>query len=347
MIDTTGNLDVLRLYTLILSRLQRSPGILTTARAATKSASEASVEDVAAKVLDHVKIMRVFDFVGVREAIGEIRDDLEGKQSSKPPREEARDGSTTVPKPSTPEPQPAPKRTVVADSEDEDEDEEMLFDTSASPPKQAPAIPQPPADSAHLTKPTPSATEPNPEEGENPAKLKFILIDNLAQVINPLLKKDYIAANALASTFLHTLNHQTRTHKLYTILANPAISPRTQSPQRQAPSNANQPAAPPPEHQKQKPPPPPSIFASSTVLPSLSDVLARHVDVGVLVSQMPRKKMDAKVFYRDGNDTGRGAKKVRGVEMVCVLEVVSDRSEGRVGAWGTFTQGEKGIQDVS
>ena len=66
----------------------------------------------------------------------------------------------------------------------------------------------------------------------------------------------------------------------------------------------------------------------------------------MLVSQMPRKKMDARVFYRDGNDGNRGVKKLRGVEMVSVLEVVSDRWEGRVGAWGTFIEGEKGIRDV-
>jgi len=67
----------------------------------------------------------------------------------------------------------------------------------------------------------------------------------------------------------------------------------------------------------------------------------------LLVSQMPRKKMDARVFYRDGSDGNRGVKKLRGVEMASVLEVVTDRWEGRVGAWGTFIEGEKGIQDVS
>lgn len=67
------------------------------------------------------------------------------------------------------------------------------------------------------------------------------------------------------------------------------------------------------------------------------------------MSQMPRKKMDAKVFYRDeggGNGT-RGVRKMRGVEMVCVLEVLSDRWEGRVGAWGTFMESEEGVRDIS
>jgi hypothetical protein len=71
------------------------------------------------------------------------------------------------------------------------------------------------------------------------------------------------------------------------------------------------------------------------VLPSLAGVLARYVDMSLLVSQLPRRKMDAKVYYRDGNVGAGGAvKKLRGVEMVGVVEVMSDRWEGRSGDWG-------------
>jgi hypothetical protein len=64
-------------------------------------------------------------------------------------------------------------------------------------------------------------------------------------------------------------------------------------------------------------------------------VLAKYVDVGLLVSRLPKRKMDAKVYYRDGNAEGGGTgKKLRGVEMVGVVEVMSDRWEGRVGGWG-------------
>jgi hypothetical protein len=73
-------------------------------------------------------------------------------------------------------------------------------------------------------------------------------------------------------------------------------------------------------------------------VPSLVGVLARYVDVGLLVSQMPKRKMDAKVYYRDGNGNGngRGSKKLRGVEMVGVVEVLWDRWEGRGGEWGVL-----------
>lgn len=353
VVDTSGNFDVLRLYTLILAQLQRDAEIVGSARIVMGCGVETSVEDVAAKVLDHVKIMRVFDFVGVREAIGEIRDDLEGRKASKRRREDAKVEHAAKAKSPTPEPQPVPKRTVVADSEDEDEDEEMLFDASEPSFEPAPAAQQPVEPPEQAFHSQHEAEQSNIQEPDNPGKVKFILIDNLAQVLNPLLKKDYLQgrsfkapflphtnthpANALASTFLHSLNHLTRTHTLHTILANPATAPR-------APSPARQPA--PPEHQKQQPPPPPSIFASNTVVPSLASILPRYVDTSLLVSQMPRKKMDAKVLYRDGN-TSRSVKKPRGVEMVNVLEVVSDRWDGRVGAWGTYVEGDMGIRDVS
>jgi hypothetical protein len=62
----------------------------------------------------------------------------------------------------------------------------------------------------------------------------------------------------------------------------------------------------------------------------------------VLVSRIPRRKMDARVHYSDSGGSG----KKRGVEMVGVLEVVSDRWGGRSGAWGTFREGKDGIRDV-
>ncbi|KAF1935688.1 hypothetical protein EJ02DRAFT_471004, partial [Clathrospora elynae] len=130
VIDTTGNFDVLKLYTRIVAQLQRSPEILASIRLVSSSEFGYKVEDVAAKVLDRVKIMRVFDFVGVTEAVGEIRDELEGQRAVNHEKEEWKE-SVVVEQgwPATPLP---PRRTVVADSEDEDEDDEMLFDAEAT-----------------------------------------------------------------------------------------------------------------------------------------------------------------------------------------------------------------------
>lgn len=160
----------MRLYTLILAQLRQSPDVVSSLYP--PSTSEHTVEDAAAKVLDRVKIMRVFDFVGVKEAVGEVRDGLEGRRTvpnkveiiSEPLKQEKR--------PPTP-----PKRTFVADSEDEDE-EEMLFD-EAFVTEDIPILEEPEADKSN-------------NEEEPQSKVKFILIDNLAQVLNPLLKKDYV-----------------------------------------------------------------------------------------------------------------------------------------------------------
>jgi hypothetical protein len=69
-------------------------------------------------------------------------------------------------------------------------------------------------------------------------------------------------------------------------------------------------------------------------------VLARYMDVGLLVSDLPRGKMDARVVYRDGGvGVGVGMKKARGVECVSVVEVLGDRWEGRGGGWKVVKAG--------
>lgn len=183
IIDSTGNLDVLRIYAIILSRLQNDPE-LRQSQGLIDGPTDLSVEELAAKILDRVKIMRVFDLVGVMEAIGEIRQELEGRSRKPQSQEKTEENSRDT------EVQEKPKsvqKTVIADSEDE-EDDDMLFDSPKSITKQSSAAPV--ADTATL----PDA-EPKPPEkarAETEGKISFVLIDNLAHVISPLLKKDYI-----------------------------------------------------------------------------------------------------------------------------------------------------------
>ncbi|KAF2029346.1 hypothetical protein EK21DRAFT_113075 [Setomelanomma holmii] len=353
VVDTTGNFDVLKLYTLILSRLQKDADALAAVRTATEFGAEDGVEDVAAKILDHVNIMRVFDFVGMREAIGEIRDDLEGREAGKSRREETRLEQVTKAKPLSPEPapgppeqrkQPVPKRTVVQDSEDEDkgeDEEEMLFDTSPPPApaelvveEPAPETPFPDTNPVPEVRPIPHASKlplPPSDDSAHGGKPTFILLDNITQVLTPLLKRDSTHANALASTFLHTLSHLTSTHNLHTILMNPAAPPRFTSPARQRQQQ---------EQRRPDPPTPPSVFASCDLIPNLLGVLGRYVDTGILVGSMPRQKIDARVWYKGSDGRGGGGgnagRKVRGVEMCGVMEVLWDRWEGRGGGWGVL-----------
>ncbi|KAH6633563.1 hypothetical protein C7974DRAFT_174317 [Boeremia exigua] len=317
IIDTMGNFDVVGLYTRMLRRLEDEPRRVAEMGEEVEGESEAQRrERVAAAALDRVKIMRVFDFVGVREAVSELRDGLEGRA------EKGDKGITSVDKAVPDEKPPPQKRTEIADSEDEDDDldtsgDEMLFDT-APPPKPAPEIAAIP----------PAQTNP-------PPRLNLILIDNLAHVLTPLLKKDSVSATTLATTFLPTLSHLTRTHALHTLLLNPCTTPRAPSPPRQVAQSAQQQQQhAPTQTYAPQPPPPPSVFSSSTAVPVLLGLLARYADAHVLVTRVPRGKMDARVFYAE--DGGRERGKKRGVRMVDVLEVVADRWGERVGAWGVF-----------
>ena len=76
------------------------------------------------------------------------------------------------------------------------------------------------------------------------------------------------------------------------------------------------------------------------------NLLGRYADMHLLVTRLPKKKIDARVHYADsGGGVGKGKK--RGVEIVGVLEVVSDRWEGRGGDWGTFVEGSEGLKYVN
>ncbi|KAF3006592.1 hypothetical protein E8E13_007059 [Curvularia kusanoi] len=333
VIDTTGNFDVMGLYTRILERLGQEPEIIAKLGGQVETdGMEQERERIAAGVLDRVRIMRVLDFVGIREAVEELRDGLEGRPMDSESEEEVRapveaDRATATPL--------LQKRTEVADSEDEDEtlevsEDEMLFDTepsgAGSATVQAPAIPPPEQQSRQHDQ----STTPQPQ-----SKLKFILIDNLAHVLTPLLEKDAAPANTMAIAFLTALSNLTRVYALHTILMNSCTVPRVVSPSRQPASNSTaqqQGVLVPQQSYTPQPPPPPSIFSSITAIPALMGLLGRFADAHVLLTMMPRGKLDARVYYADTGGRDRG--KRRGVEMVTVVEVFADRWGGSVGAWG-------------
>lgn len=131
--------------------------------------------------------MRVFDLEGVIEAVGEIGEGLEGR------REEPKNsnvGEKSIMNKTKSVPAPAPqKKTEIADSEDEDEDEdEMLFDDPQA--EHISIIPLEVHAEPERAK-TPESMLGSLDMGEDEAKVSFVLIDNLAHVLTPLLKKDY------------------------------------------------------------------------------------------------------------------------------------------------------------
>ncbi|RYN58541.1 hypothetical protein AA0118_g7252 [Alternaria tenuissima] len=184
VIDTTGNFDVVRLYAMIVARLSQRPRLTASLHSAINPEPGASIEDLSARILDRVKIMRVFDFVGVREAIEELKDDIAGQNVAEPTL------ANEKMKEALPVEKVKMKRTYVPDSEDEEDDEEMLFDSESI----VTAAAQPAKDQegaeARLLEPvgTLGITHAEAKRGY----IKFMLVDSFAHVFNPLLKTDYI-----------------------------------------------------------------------------------------------------------------------------------------------------------
>lgn len=212
--DTTGNFDVLRLFTLIIARLlscQQSQDLLAPLRESVGLGSDSRAEDVAAKVLDRVKIMRVFDFEGVREAVGEIRDELEGRGGGGKDTEE-KEEALAKEQVRVGEAKETSKRTFVPDSEgeDEDEEEEMLFESEAevTSAKEVQQSDKMSVSKREQTVPpdTPKHDSDGIPENNTPGTLKFILIDNLAQVLGPLLKQDLTQGSFFFLFSSHTVS---------------------------------------------------------------------------------------------------------------------------------------------
>jgi len=136
-------------------------------------------------MLERVKIMRVFNLVGLEEAIEEVVDALETpKETELEPKSRGKDvevGAEVKEVPLKPV-----RREVVQDSEDEgeDEDEEMLFDST-------PLSPPPPTPRHLEQQPRQLNTGTDDEDRIRDSSVSFLLIDNIAHVIRPLLKENY------------------------------------------------------------------------------------------------------------------------------------------------------------
>ncbi|KAF2656236.1 hypothetical protein K491DRAFT_715616 [Lophiostoma macrostomum CBS 122681] len=369
VIDTTGNVDVLRIYTILVSRLKRDSelfrrqqGIYSGSEKEEGKERRLSEEELAATFLDRVKIMRVFDLVGVMEAVGEVRDGLEGRGKVEATREEDKkmgegekkkeDDADKDEKQEGASKKEKARKTVIADSEDEDDDEdEMLFEVTDEAQQERPhQVPEPESQIDRpqpVSKPHAVKDDRRNDDASTNAKVSFILLDNLAHVLSPILKKDFVKGNVLASAFLRSLSNLTHHHSLLTILQNPASLPRELTPSRSANANSdNLFQAPPQQQHRREAAPHPSIFTSNKLIPALGNIMAPWLDTHLMVSNIPRRKADARALakYNDGrtNSVAPGPRGVRGVEMVNVVEVLTDRRKGRTGDWGTFVEGDDG-----
>ncbi|KAK5296673.1 hypothetical protein LTR16_000294 [Cryomyces antarcticus] len=322
VIDTAGAFDVLRLQKIAAQRLKAADGRPSNAHV------HVDVGLSVDQMLERVKIMRVFDFVGLVEAVGEVREELESESAVHEAERglHGRDHDAT--------------RPTVADGQDA---EEMLMGDEP---------PTGPRDEAAGQQQQEQQTTTHQE------RYGMIIVDNITQVAAPIVKSNYIQGHALLTSLLRTLTHLTRTHALCTVLVNTAVAYRPSGSGSTAPPHnddaanphphpdptavADAPPLPPHDPSHAAAPPPsadelPSIFAASTARPALARPFPYLVDLHLFASlarsasSLPRRG--------DGN-SGVRERRARGAREAgegCVgVEVLADRCHGRVGRWGGF-----------
>jgi hypothetical protein len=197
IVDTTNSFDVRRLHKRLVSRLQEQ-----------KPGDDAKSEAV--QVLERVRIMKAFDFVGVTECVAELREGLETHQQEALQREpdlESRQVEARVP------------RGTVGDSEDEDE---MLDDI----------------DPVSLEKPPPPSPKTTDSEEKSLESLPqhLLVIDNITYVASPIIKNTHVQGQALLATFMYSLAHLTRAYDVCTLLHNAVVTYQPKSTTEPTPS---------------------------------------------------------------------------------------------------------------
>ena len=152
---------------------------------ALEHSKEAMIEK-ATSMLNRVKVMRVFDFAGVVEAVGEFNGLMEDftQQSKKP--------SIRVPE----------KKDEIGDSEGElDEDDEL----QGEPRRES-------ADNAHFQ---------GSDFRSNPSGM--IIVDTITNVVSAMMAKSQVQGQALLASFMRSLHHLTSRYHICSILINAAV----------------------------------------------------------------------------------------------------------------------------
>ena len=193
IIDTTGSFSPIRLLDVICLRLRGSLGlqvhyqhsgyVYSKARVGVNADVERSFRERATGMLDRVKVMRVFDFAGVIEAIGEVCTLCE---------ESEKIGSAQT----RPERNGRVEANRIASSQDEGK--VGIEDAESS--------------TTQISRSTPG------NEG-----IGMIIIDNIASPLGSIMSQNQTHAQALLTTSFRSLRHLTTTYNICTIVINAAV----------------------------------------------------------------------------------------------------------------------------
>ena len=198
-IDTTGSFSPWRLREVLVFRLEaqsqrdsyQQSGFVYEKVKSNAHATRKELIGQATSMLDRVKVMRVFDFIGVLEAVEEIGVMREANAHRDDVAEE-----TAVSR----------RREEVGDSEAETEDEE---DRSCQPTVSGPM----------------SAQTMNAETEVEAFKsqIGMIVVDTITNVVSSTVSKSQIQGQALLVSFMQSLHRLTSRNNICTILTNATV----------------------------------------------------------------------------------------------------------------------------
>ncbi|KAL8703972.1 MAG: hypothetical protein Q9201_002842 [Fulgogasparrea decipioides] len=229
-------------------------------------------------MLDRVRFSRVFDFPGVAEAVAEFTAILEEKDQIHQQENNAEENNISQ---------------GIADTEDEMESNLSSEEARIS------------DDHTHSPK--------NNNEPPKRSQASMIVIDNIANVVGPMMTKSQVQGHAMLASFLRSLHRLTEHRHICTLLVNTAVGLRSQNARyhRRADDQV-------------------SVFALTPGKPALGKHFAYLVDTSIFLSTLPRSKEDADIAYGDLHDG-------RSFDRVGVVEVLKDRNGTREGRWSVFT----------
>lgn len=194
-IDTTGSFSPLHMRKILAFRIQaqldrekyQASGFTYDKRPKEKVGGEEAVFERANAMLDRVKLMRVFDFAGVVEAIGEVNERRERSVL------EEKAGKAA-----------AEKRVEVIDSEEDSDEKDS----------DAPARPKRSRVGEQY-----DHEELVPESGT----VGMLVMDTIVNVIGSSMPKSQIQGQALLASFMRSLHHLARRHHMCVILVNATV----------------------------------------------------------------------------------------------------------------------------
>ena len=191
-IDTTGSFSPLRLRNVFAYRLEakiqhnsyQESGYMYEKRTSRLENSKEAMIEEATAMLDRVKVMRVFDFAGVVEAISEVNELMEAMTQE---ADRLRVAASKQ------------RRDEVGDSEEEpDEDEGPQ------------GKPQHDIDHSQDNEP-------------HTSPIGMIIIDTITNVVSAMMVKSQVQGQALLASFMRSLQHLTSRYHVCTILTNAAV----------------------------------------------------------------------------------------------------------------------------